>query len=251
MVTVAVLVAGVALLNSSKGSPETLEATNITENTAEVLADATTADIPDIMNVNEEGITTLDPALLKAELADTDTSGISGDEQAGAIFMLEEEKLAHDVYRTLYDQWGMRVFENISRSEETHIEAMRSLAEAYNIPIGFYNESIGVFHNEMLAILYTELVERGSQSLDEALRVGALIEELDIVDLQRYIDATDNQDFITVYENLQRGSRNHLRAFARNISGDYTPVHLEQAEYDAIIASDTERGQGGHGRRKW
>jgi hypothetical protein len=252
IVAVVVLVGGVALLGGSKSTPEAELVTNGAQRSTEVLADANTVGTVDIMNVDEEGMTTLNQSALENELAGVDESAeVSGDEQAGAIFMLEEEKLAHDVYRTLFDQWGMRVFDNISRSEETHIEAVRSLAEAYNISIGFYDETIGVFHDETLAGLYTELTERGSKSLDEALRVGALIEELDIVDLQRYIDVTDNQDFITVYENLQRGSRNHLRGFVRNISGDYTPIYLEQAEYDAIIAADTERGQGGQGRRGW
>jgi hypothetical protein len=47
-----------------------------------------------------------------------------GPEEAASLqFMREEEKLAHDVYVTLYEQWGLRVFNNISRSEQQHTEA--------------------------------------------------------------------------------------------------------------------------------
>jgi hypothetical protein len=240
LVVVIVLVGGFLLLSTSQKNAE---------DASEVLSDADTATVADIMHVDEEGMTKVNTTALNTVVGHSDVeAGVSDEEEAGAIFMLEEEKLAHDVYRTLYDMWGVRVFDNISQSEQTHINAVRTLAETYNIPVGFYDETIGVFHDEKLAGLYADLTAQGSESLDAALRVGALIEELDIVDLQRYIDGTDNTSFITVYENLQRGSRNHLRAFVRNIGGDYTPVYLEQAEYDAIIASDTERGQGGGGR---
>ncbi|MCB0135932.1 MAG: DUF2202 domain-containing protein, partial [Caldilineaceae bacterium] len=43
---------------------------------------------------------------------------LSEEESAALLFMREEEKLAHDVYVTLYDQWGLRVFSNIAASEQ-------------------------------------------------------------------------------------------------------------------------------------
>jgi hypothetical protein len=220
------------------------EQSNVEDATGSAETDGDIAELDNIMIVDDEGVTKVDETALKAALSEKESISLASSEEAsGAIFMLEEEKLAHDVYITLYDIWGMRVFDNISQSEKTHIEAVRSLAEAYDIPIVFYDEEIGVFHDEKLAGLYTELTERGSKSLDEAFRVGVLIEELDIVDLQSYIDATDNQDFVTVYENLQKGSRNHLRAFAKNISGEYEPVYMTQEEYDAVLSTGTERGR--------
>ena len=44
---------------------------------------------------------------------------VSPAEAASLQFMREEEKLAHDVYVTLYEQWGLRVFNNISRQRAT------------------------------------------------------------------------------------------------------------------------------------
>jgi hypothetical protein len=38
--------------------------------------------------------------------------------------MREEEKLAHDVYMTLYEKWGQQIFKNIAASEETHTNAV-------------------------------------------------------------------------------------------------------------------------------
>jgi len=52
---------------------------------------------------------------------------ISEAEADGLAFMREEEKLARDVYLTLYDQWGLRSFSNIAASEQTHTDAVKNL----------------------------------------------------------------------------------------------------------------------------
>ncbi|MBK7258215.1 MAG: DUF2202 domain-containing protein [Ignavibacteriae bacterium] len=54
-------------------------------------------------------------------------------------------------------------------------------------------------------------------------------------------------DITCVYQNLERGSRNHMRAFVKNLAAggaSYTPQYISQTEFDAIIASGTERGRG-------
>jgi len=53
--------------------------------------------------------------------------------------------------------------------------------------------------------------------LADALRVDALVEEVDIIDLEKYIAQTDNEDLILVYQNLLKGSQNHLRAFSSTL----------------------------------
>ena len=81
----------------------------------------------------------------------------------------------------------------------------------------------------------------------EALKVGAAIEEIDILDLQKYIAETDNEDIIVVYENLMKGSRNHLRAFVKRLTSSgvtYEPQYLSIEDYQDIIDSDVERGRG-------
>jgi hypothetical protein len=176
---------------------------------------------------------------------------ISNEEQAGLIFMREEEKLARDVYSVLYDKWGLQIFSNIAQSEQTHTEAVRTILTKYNIADPVTDDTIGVFVNSDLQKLYTDLTTRGTVSLEEALTIGALIEDLDISDLQKQIALTDNDDIKLVYENLMRGSRNHLRAFTSQLSSrgkTYTPQHITQSEFDAIIASSQETGSGSGGR---
>jgi hypothetical protein len=172
---------------------------------------------------------------------------LSQGEIDGLIFMREEEKLARDVYIAMYDKWGKRVFNNISESEQRHMDAIKTLLDRYELddPVGI--DSIGVFKNETLQDLYNTLIEQGRVALIEALKVGALIEEIDILDIQNQLDEhVDNQDVTFVYKNLLKGSRNHLRAFVRNLSSqsvEYTPQKLSEEQYLAILNNEWERGR--------
>ncbi len=160
-------------------------------------------------------------------------------------FMREEEKLARDVYISLYNKWGSNVFKNISSSEQTHMDAMLILLNRYNItdPVG--SNAVGVFNNPTLQNLYNQLIVEGNISVLNAFKVGATIEDLDIFDLTNALSGIDNQDIRFVYENLSKGSRNHMRAFYKNIlnsGGTYVPQYLTQADFDAIINSAKETG---------
>lgn len=84
----------------------------------------------------------------------------------------------------------------------------------------------GVFAHPELQALYNDLVNAGMQSLEDALRAAALVEETDIVDLQNAMNRTENADVRYVYENLMRGSENHLRAFVRNLEGRANRIRL-------------------------
>lgn len=172
-------------------------------------------------------------------------------DQEALQFMVEEEKLARDVYLTLYEEWNSRIFQNIAGAEQTHMDAIRTLFTTYDVDDPTEGNDIGVFENDELRALYVGLVETGSQSLADALKVGAAIEEIDILDLEEYIAATDNADIELVYENLLKGSENHLRAFVSTLeqqTGEvYVSQYMVQADYDAIINADTETGGNGQG----
>lgn len=182
---------------------------------------------------------------LRPSLATLPSESLSEIERSGLLYMREEEKLARDVYSTLYDIWELNIFTNIAQSEQTHTEAMRDLLVKYEIADPVVDDTVGVFANQELQTLYNDLVARGATSLEEALTVGALIEELDIRDLQTEIDQSDNADIDLVYENLLRGSRNHLRSFMSQLTQrgvDYEPQYITSSELDQIIQSDKETG---------
>jgi hypothetical protein len=179
-------------------------------------------------------------------LASLPIESLSTAEQASLLYMREEEKLAHDVYVRLDALWGggTQTFGNISASETTHTEAVRQLLLRYNVPDVAASLAAGVFNNAKLQDMYTQLVSNGSVSLIEALKVGATIEEIDMVDIQAHLANVDNQDIRVVYENLLKGSRNHLRAFVKNLLKQgvvYVPQYMNATDYQAIINSETEK----------
>jgi hypothetical protein len=170
---------------------------------------------------------------------------LSEEEIAGLIQMREEEKLARDVYQKLGEQWNLQIMKNIAESEQTHTDSVKQLLNLYEIEDPATNDSIGSFTSPEMQDLYNTLIAQGEKSSDDALVVGATIEDLDIYDLEILINQTDNDTIKNVYKNLQKGSRNHLRAFHRQLSSrniDYTPQYISESEYIAIISSEQERG---------
>jgi len=181
---------------------------------------------------------------LENEISEIDTLSkqLSEDEIRGIIFMREEEKLARDVYLYLYEMYSLGPFTNISKSEQAHMDAIKYLIDTYNLedPVGENPE--GSFQNEELQQMYDDLIVMGSKSKVDALKVGALIEEVDIIDLQHELDSiAENEDIKRVYQNLCNASENHLRAFFRVLGANnvaYEPVKLEQEIFDRIINED-------------
>lgn len=164
--------------------------------------------------------------------------GISIEEQAGLLRMREEEKLARDVYTALGKKFPQPIFFNIAQSENTHMEQMRMLLERYQIEDPVKDKKEGEFASKEMQELYKSLVERGTVSIQEAYKVGALVEEMDIVDIRKLMSGTQKQEIRTVYDALARGSQNHLRSFARQLRVlrvEYIPQYLSQEEFKDII----------------
>lgn len=191
----------------------------------------------------------LDTPVATASGVATDTSStvvedLSAEEIAGLLFMREEEKLAHDVYVALGGLWGATVFANIAESEAEHTEAIRQLILAHGLEDPAADNPPGVFEDHELQELYDTLVAMGQPSLIEALKVGCLIEEKDIQDINdKKALVLDEPDIVLVYDHLLCGSRNHLRAFNDALLGQgvtYVPTVITQAEWDAIASSAQE-----------
>ena len=194
-------------------------------------------------NSNNNG--NINAANLQAQITSLPTEPLNSAELTSLSVMREEEKLARDVYITLYNKWGVNIFTNISHSEQTHMDAILMLLSKYSLtdPVG--NNAVGVFNNVTLQNLYNQLVAQGNTSVLDAYKVGATIEDLDIFDLKNALLNNDNQDIKLVYDMLTKGSRNHMRSFYKNIlsvGGSYSPQYITQAEFDAIINSAMETG---------
>ncbi|WP_372647991.1 DUF2202 domain-containing protein [Draconibacterium sp.] len=168
--------------------------------------------------------------------------GLNDDEIEGLLLMREEEKFAHDVYVTFYATHGLPVFNNISKSETAHTSAILYLINGFGLEDP-YIEGVGNYTNETFTSLFAQLTGQGNGSVEEALKVGAFIEEYDIADLEELIESTENETLKRVYGNLLRGSTFHLRAFSAVLNGmgeSYTPTVISQEEYGEILSGNSD-----------
>lgn len=193
----------------------------------------------------------------------TFTQTLDFNEETHLSFMCQEEKLARDVYITLGTQYPQSiVFGNIDNSEQRHMDSATDVLLKYGFPNPSTNDNVGVFTSEdygwYFSEKYNQLTTSGANSELDAFYVGALIEELDMRDINfcpTVIVETDNginnisecgkvytdkEDIIRLYDNLLEGSTNHLKAYVENIEkmigeGNYEAQVLTQEQVDEIL----------------
>jgi len=159
-------------------------------------------------------------------------------EKEGLIYIVEEEKLVRDLNGFFYDKWNLEIFVNTKKAARDNMNNVLSLISKYGIENPVRNDKVGNFMNPHLQDLYRKLVQDGSDSVEDALKADAFMEELDVADLEMYLHFTTNPDVEKVYTNLAGNAKNHLRSFIaelnkRNIS--YVPQVLPKDEFDTII----------------
>ena len=176
----------------------------------------------------------------------SNTEALSTSEAQSLAFTREEEKLARDVYVALEAKDPM--FSNISSSEQTHMDAVFTLLSRYGLPDPASGKAGGEFEDATLQKLHDDLVARGSPSTLAALQVGVAIEELDVRDIEAARKSVTHGDILTTYDNLTRGSRNHLRSFygkVKALGGSYAPQYLDASSFQQIVDSPMETGGPG------
>lgn len=171
--------------------------------------------ITDELSTNTTLLQPKDQPLL-SKTPDTGSATSQSTEQQ-LLYLIEEEKMAHDVYTVLYDKYGARVFGNILQSESTHQSRVLTLLEDRNIADP-RKAAVGEFTNQDLQMLYDDLIAKGMKSEKDAYEVGVMIEEVDIADITKQLETASDVDVIQTLEDLRRGSENHLRAFNRQLN---------------------------------
>jgi hypothetical protein len=174
-------------------------------------------------------------------------SSLSAPQVEQLVRVLEEEKLAHDIYVVLGKTSGLQIFNAIAKAESQHMRAVEQLLSVYSAAAArVKNLPAGSFSNPQLQALYESLVATGTASPIDAVKVGIMIEEMDIRDLRALLSANPSQEVARVLERLQRGSEHHLRAFVGELDrlgGVYTSQYLKETELEQVV-NPMARSQG-------
>ena len=130
-------------------------------------------------------------------------------------WMREEEKLARDVYAYMATIYADNIFKNIAASEQKHFDALGEKLVLYGIEDPAATTAPGEFTEPELQKLYKDLVDKGTISRIDALEVGVIIEEQDIVDIEAALLGLTSKPLILTYKHLLSGSESHLAAFTK------------------------------------
>ncbi len=153
-------------------------------------------------------------------------------------YMIEEEKLAGDVYRSfgvLYP--AIKPFINIPKSEDQHQAALVGQANLIGIDVSDLTSlAAGNFQNTTLQTLYGNLLAQGATSSFAALTVGKNIELLDIDDLSAAMaQVPANSSLYVVYDGLRSASYKHLNAFNTWLAVTPPPPVPEPETYAMLL----------------
>ncbi len=119
-------------------------------------------------------------------------------------YAIEDEVFAKTEYEEIMKTFNIdRPFSNIKRAEETHMEMLKSLIEKYNVSY------------ERLDV--KDLVI--PKTLKETFEIGVQAEIDNIAMYEKFLkDEKLPDDVREVFTYLRDGSKNHLRAFERQLS---------------------------------
>ncbi|MDN4491346.1 DUF2202 domain-containing protein [Demequina sp. SYSU T00068] len=176
-----------------------------------------------------------DGTCLLDEAAVADGSSVDADDAASLTFMVQEEKLARDLYTALDELWGLRVLDRVADAEQQHMDAVSRLLDAYGVADPTEEAAAGELSDPALQDLYDALLAQGSTSVTAALGAAALVEETDIADLRD--QDPESAAVASVYAALESASEQHLAAFVRQLDArgvDYAAQVLDPADVEDI-----------------
>lgn len=164
------------------------------------------------------------------------------------LYLLEQEKLAHDVYRSLDTMWVTDIFNRVANEEYQHVGKLSAVAAEFmiNVPNHFNEYPMGQFIDTKLRRLYGELMAAANFSLEDAYRACAALEERKMYDLKVALKEPNFELENLTYKALLLGSEDNFKVFVRalnELNAAYTPVLLSPAEYETltknILSNDT------------
>jgi len=214
-----------------------------------------------------------------SDIAQSPNSELTQEVKESLAYMGNEERLAYDIYTTLYNYHmdkGTEInqFANIVKSEQKHIEIVQNTIQKYNLDISklsvvvdpvadkdvaFEDMPMGKYDVPAIQELYDSLYEKGVASKQAALEVGCIVEVVDIDDLDEFIlqaEVSNATDIVDAFNILRDGSYNHFWAFDKGLKaiGVDEGCAVLGAKYEKAVEEypnnkgDSDKGNKGKGK---
>ncbi len=206
------------------------------------------------------------------DLSEYPESNLTQEVKEGLAFMGNEERLAYDIYTTLYNYHNdagteIRQLVNVSKSERKHVEIVQDIIQRYDLNISeipivvdpvankdvaFEDMPTGVYDIVEIQELYDTLYAKGITSPQSALEVACMVEVTDINDLNQAIliaEDSNATDVVAAYNVLRNGSYNHYWAFDKGLKnmGLAEGCGVAGEEWAKTPQEYPQNSQGGHG----
>lgn len=161
-----------------------------------------------------------------------DTLPLEIEQKEALSYMWHEESLAYDLYLALYafhdSNASIAPLSMIAtKSESTHTALVEELVEKYDINVtNLVDYTIEYSADELAALpagtyvipeiqdLYDELYAKGTATEVDAIEAGCMVEVVDVMDLNNYINVSSNYpDLVSTFEALRADSYKHYWKF--------------------------------------
>ena len=134
-------------------------------------------------------------------------------QKAQLKYLIEEEKLARDVYTYLAGKVTTRKFSNIARSEQTHMNYVASLLAKYKQTNPTTGKAAGVIVNKDIQALYNTLTAEGAAGQLQAFAVAVQVEQVDIDSIKELLLKPMPAAVKAALDLMLAASNTHLEAF--------------------------------------
>jgi hypothetical protein len=185
---------------------------------------------------------------LRSELRRLPVRDPSPEEEAGVLYIWESVKASRDLNSNFSTLWQSTVFEEATAADQVNMDAAALLLARYNLPLPPSAGNPGTFESEPLLDLYARFTVEGGESMQAALQASATLQELNILDLQSQMAATDKDEMLAVYGHLLEASARQLwslvRAIERFGGSPYEPSYLTALGFEEVLGSAGRPDEG-------
>ena len=167
------------------------------------------------------------------------TDDLISQEDADLFYVLEEKKLATELYTAFEEAWDNKFSRNLIMEEQQLASIEQEVQEkTLEVPVSVAMEIEGQFSNADVQKLQRKLLPNINANETEALKALAMLEETEIKIMDQAILNTENIDLIILYDRIRVSARTQLVSVCKALAEEgvqYQPKALTAKEFKALI----------------